>query len=394
MVRLYILFASIYLLQGITQVKFVLDNYLQGILSFKPVEVGQILAISGIWFIFLKPLIGFIADSWRRFPTRWVLIAGLILSAFSWDMIAHAQTKWQITLGASLTIIAIAALDVLIDGLIVKTSTEKNRSFIQSLIYGCRFGGSSFCSLWAGAEMDLGIIGFLQVFHLFSMLSLLCLVPVLLFRDENLGKAELTENKQDEEKSTSQLTLKQKMRQLIQPGFGWLLLLMFLYTFGADTSTFFNQILQQRFGGQFLGQMYFAADMGLLTGILLFPVLRMKIGMKRLFVLSLLGWSAVEISSFWVVEWSAFVVYFFGGVFNAFSSIAILTVAVAMCKMRGIETFAFACAISVKNLLFILSFLIGGFLMETVGLLWLFVISSLCGLLPFLVLRKINFRDI
>ena len=87
-------------------------------------------------------------------------------------------------------------------------------------------------------------------------------------------------------------------------------------------------------------------------------------------------------------------IYFFGGVFNAFSSIALLTVAVSMCKKKGIETFAFAFAISVKNLMDNSNVLIGGYVMEAVGITWLFVISSLCGLLPFLVLHKIDFKEI
>ena len=37
---------------------------------------------------------------------------------------------------------------------------------------------------------------------------------------------------------------------------------------------------------------------------------------------------------------------------------------------------------------------IGGYVMEAAGLTWLFVISSLCGFLPFLVLHKLEFKDV
>ena len=116
--------------------------------------------------------------------------------------------------------------------------------------------------------------------------------------------------------------------------------------------------------------------------------------MKTLFIISLFGWSLAELSCLGMARWNGALIYCWGGFFNAYSSIALLTVAVAMCKIRGVETFAFAFAISIKNLMDHSNVLIGGYVMEAVGISWLFVISSLCGLLPFLVLRKIDFRQV
>ena len=86
-------------------------------------------------------------------------------------------------------------------------------------------------------------------------------------------------------------------------------------------------------------------------------------------------------------------IYFAAGFFNAYTTLTLLTVAAAMCKIRGIETFAFAVAVTVKNLMDNTKLLTGGYVMEWVGLTWLFVISSLCGFLPFLVLHKVDFKD-
>ncbi len=68
------------------------------------------------------------------------------------------------------------------------------------------------------------------------------------------------------------------------------------------------------------------------------------------------------------------------------------TLAVAIGEIRGVETFAFA--ISAKNLMVNSSVLIGGYVMEAVGITWLFIISSLCGLLAFLILHKIDFEEV
>src|SRR3989339_512462 len=117
MLRLYLLFAAIYLVEGITEVSFILNVYLKKILAFTPVQIGQILFLSGLWFVFLKPLIGFIADSWKGFNKRWALLFGLLCSAGGWLLIARAQTQLEMTAGVSLKVFAIACLDVLIDGM-------------------------------------------------------------------------------------------------------------------------------------------------------------------------------------------------------------------------------------------------------------------------------------
>jgi predicted MFS family arabinose efflux permease len=398
-VRLYLLFASIYLLEGITEVPFIVNVYLKKVLEFSPSQIGQILFLGGLWFIVLKPLIGFLADFWKRFSVKAFLSLGVICSFAGWLVIANAQNIAMMTLGVSLKVIAVALLDVLIDGMIVTVSTAKNRSFIQSLVYGCRFGGGMACGLTAGWLIGGGLAGFVQFYYVFSLLSLVLLVPVMIFRE--LGSAESKSTDNGEEQSLREKTpdtgatgLTERLRQLTNPAFGWLLLLMLFYAVGADTSTYFDPVLEERFGMEFLGTTNFWLNLGTLCGILLVPVLRLKYGMKVLFVVSLFGWSLVEISCLGIALWNGWLIYFLGGFFNAFAGIAILTVATAMCKIRGIETFAFAFAISVKNFFDQSNVLIGGYVFEAVGLTWLFVISSLCGLLPFLVLRKIDFRDI
>jgi len=396
MPRLYLLFAAVYLLEGITEVPFILNVYLRNVLSFAPSQIGQMLFLGGLWFVFLKPLLGFITDFWEGFNKRWGLLFGLVCSSAGWLVIAGAESPVMMTLGISLKVLAIAFLDVLIDGMIVAVSTAKNRSFIQSLVYGCRFGGGMLCARWAGASITESTAAFTQIFYLFSLLSLLILIPVLIYRrrdvEEHSGQRE--EQRQAKLSGKQRLPFRDKLRQLASPSFGWLLMLLFLFSLGADTSTYFEPLLEKRFSGSFLGSIYTWYYIGILSGIFLFPVLRARWGMKTLFVLSLFGWSAVEISCLGIAEWNGSLIYFGGGFFNAFSSIALLTVAVAMCKIRGIETFAFAFAISVKNLMDQSNVLIGGYVMEAVGITWLFVISSLCGLLPFLVLHKLDFKEV
>jgi predicted MFS family arabinose efflux permease len=396
MIRLYILFASVYLLEGITEVSFILNVYLKKVLAFSPSEVGQVLFLGGLWFIILKPLIGFIADFWKRFNTRMVLTLGLIFSFAGWVLIAHAQTTLSMTLGVSLKVIAIALLDVLIDGMIVAVSTDRNRSFIQSLVYGCRFGGSMLCATWAGGRIETGVAAFTQIYWVFSLISLAVLLPVLIYRKRAVEESrELQSHGTDMAgKPLARADLRAGLRQLARPEFGWLLVLLFLFALGVDTSTYFDPILEERFGGEFLGRITSVYYVGILLGVLSFPLLRLRLGMKQLFVLSLFGWSAIELSCIWISSANGALIYFFGGFFNAYSSIALLTVAVAMCKIPGIETFAFAFAISFKNLMDQSKVLFGGYLMEATGITWLFIISSLCGLLPFLVLRKIDFREI
>ena len=394
MLRLYLLFASIYLLQGITEVSF-LNVYLRNVLSFQPIQIGQILFLGGLWFVVLKPLIGFIADFWSKLNKRWVLAFGLVCSATGWQVIANAQSWLAMSIGVSLKVIAVAILDVLIDGMIVIASNSKNRSFIQSLVYGCRFGGAMLFSLWARGQIGESAAAFIQIYYMFSLFSLLVLIPVVIYREHSGGNDLLGRKKEDlTAVGAEKVTLREKFGQLANPGFGLLLLLLFLYTFGADTATHFEPVIAERFGGDFLGGIIFWLYAGIVAGILTFPFLRLKLSVKTLFVISLFGWCLAEISCLGIARWNGALIYFWGGFFNAYSSIALLTVAVAMCKIRGVETFAFAFAISIKNLMDNSGVLIGGYLMETVGITWLFVISALCGLFPFLVLHKIDFRDI
>ncbi len=396
MARLYLLFAAIYLLEGITEVPFVLNVYLSQVLSFTPSQVGRVLFLGGLWFIVLKPLIGFLADWWRGFDRRWFMLGGLLASVAGWLVIAAARTPLMMTLGVSLKVLAVAVLDVIIDGMIVRVSTARNRSFIQSLVYACRFGGGMLLASWAGGRIDQGAAAFIQIYYLFSLLSLAALLPVLLYRRKDYEAAPSPEAALPGSVGAmaTAIPFGQRLEQLGRPAFGWLLLLLLLYALGADTATYFDPILAERFSGEFLGRITTVYYLGILAGILSFPVLRARAGMRGLLVASLLGWSAAELSCLWIAEWNGPAIYFAGGFFNAFSSIALLTIATASCRLRGIETFSFAVAISVKNLLDQTNVLIGGYVMEAVGIEWLFVISAACGLLPFLVLGRIDFREV
>lgn len=400
MLRLYILFAAIYLIEGITEVPFILNVYLRNILEFKPSQIGSILFLGGMWFVVVKPVVGLMADSWSRFSTRWALLFGLACSAGGWALIANASTPLAMGVGVSLKILAIAVLDVLIDGMIVTSSNARNRSFIQSLVYGCRFGGAMLTANVAGGMIGSDAAVFVQIYYFYSLLSVAALLPVLLFRSKDIEEGRKLGGAG--EQPALREPLRTRLAQLKNPAFGWLIALLFLYSLGADTATYFDPLLEERYSGEFLGRITTVYYAGILIGIFLFPLVRLKISVRTLFILSLVGWSAVEISSLSLIKVDPSgpvnllggVIYGLGGFFNAFGGIALLSVAAAMCKVRGIETFAFAAAISVKNLTDQTSVLFGGFLVEAVGLNWLFIISCLAGFLPFLVLFKLDYSDV
>ncbi len=395
MARLYVLFAAVYLLEGVTEVPFILNVYLSKVMQFTPSQVAQTLFLGGIWFILLKPVLGFVADFWRRFSTRVALSLGVLCSAGGWLLIARAQTQAAMIAGVSLKVVAIALLDVLIDGMIVSVSHAKNRSLIQSIVYAARFGGGMLCANWAGGMITESTAAFTQIYYVFSVASLVVLLPVFLYRRRSVeaGKA-AGEPETAEAQPESALTFSQRLGQIRTPAFFWLFALLFLFAFGVDTSTFFDPVLEERFSGEFLGAITTAYYVGILAGIGAFPLARKRFGMRPVFVASLIGWSLVEISCLGIQTWNGHGLYFLGGFFNAWSSIALLTVATAMCKIRGVETFAFATAVSFKNLMDQSNVLLGGYVMEWLGLTWLFVISALCGLLPFLVLHKLEFEEV
>jgi predicted MFS family arabinose efflux permease len=398
--RLYILFAAIYLIEGITEVPFILSVYLRNILEFEPSQIGRILFLGGIWFVVVKPVVGLLADSWRRFSTRWALLFGLACSAGGWALIANAGTPLAMGVGVSLKILAIAILDVLIDGMIVTASNSRNRSFIQSLVYGCRFGGAMLTANIAGGMIGDDAAVFVQIYYFYSLLAVAALLPVLIYRRADIEAGR--EQGGDGQLPVVREPLRTRLAQLKNPAFGWLLALLFLYSLGADTATYFDPLLEERYSGDFLGLITTVYYAGILAGIFAFPLLRFKISVRALLIISLVGWSAVEISSLSLIKIDpggsvnllGGAIYGLGGFFNAFSGIALLTVATAMCKIRGIETFAFAAAISVKNLTDQSSVLFGGYIMEAVGLEMLFVISCLAGFLPFLVLFKLNYSEV
>lgn len=396
MARLYVLFAAVYLLEGITEVSFILNVYLSKVLQFTPTQVAQTLFLGGMWFILLKPVLGFIADFWKKFNVRVALAAGLVCSAGGWWLISQAQTQAAMIAGVSLKVVAIALLDVLIDGMIVSVSSAKNRSLIQSIVYGARFGGGMLCANFAGGMISESAAAFTQIYYIFSLLSLAVLLPVFLYRRGSI-QAQREKEREDttaEPAGAEPVTFMARLSQIRTPSFFWLILLLFMFSFGVDTSTFYDPILEERFSGEFLGAITTAYYIGILAGIAAFPLARRRFGMKALFVLSLIGWSLVEVSCLGIREWNGHALYFCGGFFNAWSSLVLLTVATALCKIRGIETFAFAFAISFKNLMDQSKVLFGGYVMEWAGIEWLFVISAVCGLLPFIVMHKLEFEEV
>ena len=98
------------------------------------------------------------------------------------------------TVGVSLKVIAIALLDVMVDGMIVMVSTSRNRSLIQSLVYGFRFGGGMLCGWSAGKLIGGGVASFVQFYYIFSLLSLLAILPVLIFKSSDLEQARNSED--------------------------------------------------------------------------------------------------------------------------------------------------------------------------------------------------------
>jgi len=239
-----------------------------------------------------------------------------------------------------------------------------------------------------------------QIYYFYSLLAVAALLPVLIYRRADIEAGR--EQGGDGQLPVVREPLRTRLAQLKNPAFGWLLALLFLYSLGADTATYFDPLLEERYSGDFLGLITTVYYAGILAGIFAFPLLRFKISVRALLIISLVGWSAVEISSLSLIKIDpggsvnllGGAIYGLGGFFNAFSGIALLTVATAMCKIRGIETFAFAAAISVKNLTDQSSVLFGGYIMEAVGLEMLFVISCLAGFLPFLVLFKLNYSEV
>ena len=84
-------------------------------------------------------------------------------------------------------------------------------------------------------------------------------------------------------------SFRERFSQMLNPAFGWLFLLLFLYSFGVDTATFFDPILEERFSGEFLGRITTAYYVGILAGIFLFPLLKGRLGMKTVFGASARG---------------------------------------------------------------------------------------------------------
>ncbi|GAI61517.1 unnamed protein product, partial [marine sediment metagenome] len=80
-----------------------------------------------------------------------------------------------------------------------------------------------------------------------SLISLLFLIPVMIYHEQN-GRGDLSEREKEEsaEQGEERPTMKEKFGQLAHPGFGFLLLLLFLYTLGADTATYFEPIIADR----------------------------------------------------------------------------------------------------------------------------------------------------
>ena len=125
----------------------------------------------------------------------------------------------------------------------------------------------------------------------------------------DIDTADTIEDQGETDTSRKEKSFGERFKQLAQPGFGWLLLLLFLYAVGADTATYSEAEYEEKISGEFLSMLYTSLQIGILAGILVFSFLRRLIGIKAIFIISLLGWSLVELSCLVIANWAGGGIY-------------------------------------------------------------------------------------
>lgn len=406
---------AVYLVQGALGLsRLSVSFFLKDELQLSPVEVSAILGIVTLpWMI--KPLFGFVSDTFPIFGYRrrpYLVLSG-ILGAASWIALATlVDSSWKATITVTLSSLAIAVSDVIVDSLVVERARLESHSragSLQSLCWGATALGSFLTAYFSGLVLEYFTTK--TVFLITALFPLLISLVAWFIAETSVYQED---SQQDRSKSVS---IRNQTQQLLQAFRTRAVLLPTLFIFiwqctpSGESAYFYFFTNELHFQPEFLGRIHLFTSLASLVGIWIFQRFLKNVPFQNIFTWSILisvllrmtmlilithTNRALGINDRWFSLGDSLIIAAMGQI--AFMPTMIL--AARICPL-GIEATLFAVLMSVFNLGGLVSRESGALIMYWLGItesnfdsLWLLlVITNLIALLPMLFVKLLPDKE-
>lgn len=389
----------VYFVQGILGLaRLAVSFFLKDDLGLSPAEVSALLGIAALpWMV--KPLFGFLSDGlpifgYRRRP--YLILSG-ILGTAAWIALATVvHTAWAAILSITLSSLAIAVSDVIVDSLVVERARSESVSdagSLQSLCWGASAVGGLITAYLSGILLEhfstRTVFGITATFPLIVSLVAGLIVEAQVDHGTNLSVIR------------DQVT---QLRGAITQKSIWMptaFLFLWQATPTAESAFFFFTTNELGFTPEFLGRVRLVTSLASLVGIWMFQRFFKSVPFRTffgwtMFLSAVLGMTmlllvthanrAIGIDDHWFSLGDSLILTVMGQL----AYMPVLVLAARLCP-PGVEATLFALLMSVTNLAGLLSYEMGAGLMHLLGVtesnfdrLWLLVlITNLSTLLPF-----------
>jgi folate/biopterin transporter len=388
----------VYFVQGILGLaRLAVSFFLKDQLGLSPAQVSALMGIAALpWMV--KPLFGFLSDGlpiwgYRRRP--YLVLAG-VLGATAWIGLATiVHTAWAATLAISLSSLAIAISDVIVDSLVVERARQESLSdagSLQSLCWGSSALGGLLTAYFSGS--------LLQHFNTQTVFGITATFPLIVSLVAGLIAEERVEHSTDWSVVKHQVV--QLKAALVQRSIWMPTAFLFIWqaTPTADSAFFFFTTNELKFSPEFLGRVRLVSSIAALLGVWMFhrffksvpfrtifgwtTVLSAALGMTMLLLVTHTN-RLIGIDDYWFSLGDSLILTVMGQI----AYMPVLVLAARLCP-PGVEATLFALLMSVTNLAALFSYESGAWLMHGLGIteidfnrLWiLVVITNLSTLLP------------
>lgn len=388
----------VYFVQGILGLaRLAVSFFLKDELHLSPAEVSALLGIAALpWMV--KPLFGFMSDGlpilgYRRRP--YLVLSG-VLGTVSWVLLATVvHSAWAAILSITLSSLAIAVSDVIVDSLVVERARSESVSdagSLQSLCWGSSALGGLITAYLSGI--------LLEHFTTRTVFGITATFPLIV----SLVAGLIVESQVEHPTHWGLIweQVKQLKGAVTQKSIWMPTAFLFLWqaTPTAESAFFFFTTNELGFTPEFLGRVRLVTSLASLVGIWLFQRFLKSIPFRTFFgwtivLSSVLGMTmlllvthtnrAIGIDDHWFSLGDSLILTVMGQI----GYMPVLVLAARLCP-PGVEATLFALLMSVTNLAGLLSYEMGAGLMHLLGVtesnfdrLWLLVvITNLSTLLP------------
>jgi folate/biopterin transporter len=393
----------VYFVQGILGLaRLAVSFFLKDELGLTPAEVAAMMGIVSLPWV-IKPLFGFLSDSLPIFGyrRRSYLLLSSLLGCVSWySLSAFVHTPWAATIVITLSSLALAVSDVIVDSIVVERirgESQSDAGALQALCWATTALGGLITAYLSGFLLEH--LSIRSIFLITATFPLLVCITAWVLHD---AKVETPKNFNAARAQLTQVRNAIAQKQILLP-----VAFVFFWqaTPSSDSAFFFFSTNELGFGPEFLGRVRLVSSIAALVGVWMFQRFLKTIPLRRIFLWSTIISAVLGMTTLILVthanrslgiddQWFSLGDSLILTVMGQIAFMPVLILAAQLCP-AGVEATMFAILMSICNLAGILSHESGALLTHFLGItdtnfewLWLLVlITNLATLLPLPMLR-------